>query len=169
LPVLRTGKALCRLRSCPRLNRRLQRVAALFRLARLQLRQSREDFFAVLLRFYVKKNFADDAVGIDQKGVTCGKLGDAKIHDGIVHRRDFVLGVREQLEFQSFLGAELLVRIGVLHADAENRGVIALLLRQVALEVVGLDGASRREVFRMKIKYDPFAAEIVQTDRLGFL
>jgi hypothetical protein len=43
----------------------------------LELRQIGEDFGAVLFGVHVEIGLADDAGGIDEKGVACGKFGDA--------------------------------------------------------------------------------------------
>jgi hypothetical protein len=43
----------------------------------LELRQIREDFGAVFFGVHVKINSADDAIGINEKGVARGKFGDA--------------------------------------------------------------------------------------------
>ena len=123
----------------------------------------------MLLRFYVEIDFAHDAVWIDQKRVARGDLGDAEIHHRVIECGNFLLGVREQLEVQPFLGAELLVGIFVLHADANDYGVLLLVLRQVALEVVGFHRAPARKILRVEIEHHPLALEIVQANRLGLL
>ena len=43
----------------------------------LELRQIRKDFGAVIFGVYVEIGFADDAIGIDEKGMAGGKFGDA--------------------------------------------------------------------------------------------
>jgi len=53
--------------------------------------------------------FADDAVGIDEKGVARGKFPDAEIQKRIVGGRDLIICVRQEFEMQSFFRAKLLV------------------------------------------------------------
>ncbi len=43
----------------------------------LQLRKVGEDFGAVFFGVYLEIGFADDAGGVDEKGVTRGEFGDA--------------------------------------------------------------------------------------------
>jgi hypothetical protein len=43
----------------------------------LKLRKIGEDFGAVFFSVYAEIGFADDAGGIDEKGVAGGKFGDA--------------------------------------------------------------------------------------------
>ena len=90
----------------------------------------------MLLRLHVQKNFAHNAVRINHERVARRELGDAKVHHRVIQRGDFRLGVREQLEVQPFLGAELLVRVFVLHADAEDYCALLFVLCQIALKIV---------------------------------
>src|SRR5712664_4256763 len=76
---------------------------------RLELRQIVENFRAVLPGVDVEIVFADDAVGIDEKGVARGKFPDAEIQKRIVGGRDFIICVRQEFEMQSFFRAKLLV------------------------------------------------------------
>src|SRR5579859_7572050 len=97
------------------------------------------------------------------------ELGNAKIHYGVIERGNFRLGVREQLEAQAFLSAELLVGIFVLYADTNDDGVLLFVLCQVALEVMGFDCASAGKIFRVEIEHYPLALKIVKANRLGLL
>jgi len=120
----------------------------------------------MLRRLHIEIDLADDAVWIDKKRVACGDLDDSEIHHRVIERRNFLLGIGEKLETQSFLGAELLVGILVLHADANDYSMFLLVLRQVALEVVGFHRASAREILGIEIQHHPLTLEIVQADRL---
>ena len=72
--------------------------------------------------------------------------------------------IREQFEVQSFLGAELLMGVRRIDADAENHGVFLLVLRQVALEIVGFFRAAAGEILGVEVQHHPLAAIIVQID-----
>lgn len=123
----------------------------------------------MLLRFYFEKNFAHDAIWIDEESMASGEFCDAKIHDGVIHGGNFLLGVREQLEVQAFLGAKPLVGIFILHADTDDDGVPLFVQRKVALEVVRLNCAAAGEVLGVKVEDHPLAFEIMEADRLGLL
>jgi hypothetical protein len=95
----------------------------------LELRQCGQHFFAVVRGLYIEPDFFDVSLRIDQKSVTSGKLCDAHVHHRIVLRRNIALCVGKQLEAQAFFRAELLVRIFVLHADADDHSVLRFILR----------------------------------------
>ena len=56
---------------------------------------------------------------------------------------DLVVGVGQQLEAEGVLGAPGPVALDGVEADAEDDGVVGVVLGQVALEVVRFDGAAR--------------------------
>src|SRR4051794_40649781 len=72
--------------------------------------------------------------------------------------------IGEDLEAESFFRAEAFVRIDVVFADADDDGVLRLVLRQVALEVVRFERATRGEVLRVEVEDDPLALELVERD-----
>ncbi len=73
----------------------------------------------------------------------------------LVHH--LVIRIRQQVEGQAVLGAELLVAVGRVHAHAQNHGVLGLELGQIVLEVVGLDGAARGHVLGIEVEHHPLA------------
>src|SRR6266702_2888873 len=105
-------------------------------------------FFGV----HVEISFADEAFGVDEKGMARGKFGDAKIHERMVSGRDLMVCVREQPETQTFFRAKLLFK-----------------LPEVALKIVRFLGATTGEILGVEIEHDPFAAKIVQAERFAIL
>src|SRR5271157_2146469 len=138
----------------------LSRLAGLL----LQLCESSENFFTVLVGIHIGIDFGDLALGIDDEGVTGSELDQAEICERAVLLGDLVVGVRKQLEVQALLGAELLVRVDAVNADAQYHGVPVLILLLVALEVVRFNGAAAGHVFGIEVKDQPFALELVETD-----
>jgi len=151
----------------PRLHSRsiIQEAARLFAL--LQIRQRRQHFLAVRIRFHLRINLPDHALGIDQERI-------ARRHHPVRRQRTvvadhFFTRVGQELERQAFLGAELLVRIDIIGADAYDGGFLRRVLIQIALEVVGFDGAALRHVFRIKVEDHPLTAELLQADGFALL
>src|SRR6266705_4843131 len=122
-------------------------------------------FFGV----HVEISFADEAFGVDKKGMARGKFGDAKIHERIVSGRDLMVCVREQPEAETFFRAKLLVGGFVLHAYTEDDRIFLFILAEVALKIVRLLGAAAGEILGIEIEHDPFAAKIVQAERFAIL
>src|SRR5262249_11792282 len=75
----------------------------------------------------------------------------------------------QQFEIQPLLCAEILMRLRIIHADAEYHGSGLFILRQIALEVASLNGTARREILRVKIEHHPFASIILETDILALI
>ena len=112
-------------------------------------------------------NLTNDTLWIDDKGI-------AGSHHTVPGERtvfgdDLLIGVGQQLEGQALLGAELLMRIGGVGADAQDGGLFGLILSQVALEIVGFDGAALSHVLRVEIQDHPLTFEILQVDGFAFL
>ena len=84
----------------------------------LKLRQIGEDFGAVFFGVDAEIGFANDAGGIDEKGVAGGKFGDAEIDERVVGRRNCIFRVGKQFEAEAFLGAEFLMGRFVLNAHS---------------------------------------------------
>src|ERR1017187_4674532 len=86
----------------------------------LQLRQGGQHLFAVLVDVGVQIgiDLHDLSFGTDDEGGPLGILDQTHVGQRTVLLGNLVIGVRQQLEGQSFLGAELLVRFGVVNADA---------------------------------------------------
>src|SRR5262249_19113590 len=74
-----------------------------------------------------------------------------------------------QLEAEAFLRAEVLVRLRGVHADSDDDGVGRLVLRQVALEVMGFERAAGGEVLRIEVQNDPLPAKVLELRGLAFL
>src|SRR6266571_3032814 len=89
----------------------------------LEFGQISQHFGTVLCRVHVEIGFANDTVRIDEKRVARGKFRDPQIHQRIVAGGHLMFRIREQLEAETFLGAKLLVRSLILHADSEDDGV----------------------------------------------
>jgi hypothetical protein len=82
---------------------------------------------------------------------------------------DLMFRIGKQAEGQSFLGAELLVAIGSVHAHAEYNGVLSVIHGLIALEVVGFDGAAGGHVFGVEVEHHPFAAKSIQRNLRAIL
>ena len=104
----------------------------------------------------------DFAFRINDKGVSRGEFAPFVIHHRTVLGRDLPVRVGEQFEVESFLRAKILVRLGRVHAHAENYRSGVFIFCQVALEIARLHGAAAGKIFRVKIEHDPFAAIILQ-------
>src|SRR5882724_33287 len=93
----------------------------------------------------------------------------------MLHDRDSVfvddrmLRISQQLEVQAFLGAEFFVRIHGIKADAENDSLLLLILVDVSLEIVGLNGASAGEILGVEVKHNPLAFKLVERNLRAFL
>ena len=112
----------------------------------------------------------DFAVGGDEEGFAVGKLHDAVVLDGnTVLVDDFVVGVGKELEAEGVFRAPGLVAFDGVEADAEDDGVQGVILRHVALEAMGLDGAACGLVLRVEVEDDPFALVVGEADGFVFL
>src|ERR1700685_1857285 len=111
-------------------------------LCRLQLLQIGQDFLAVPLRPDLEINLSDHARGIDQECVPCRQRHSVIFHDRAVLLHHGVSRIGEQLEIQALFGAKALMRIHVVHADADDCRILLRVLIDVALEIVSFDGAS---------------------------
>ena len=79
------------------------------------------------------------------------KFGYAEIDQRIVAGGKFVMRVGEQLEAETFGGAELLMSPFVLHADAEDDRVFLLVKCDVLLEIARFLGAAAGEILGIEI------------------
>jgi hypothetical protein len=112
----------------------------------------------------------DLAVGGDQEGLAVGELHDAVVFDGdAIGVNDFVVGIGEELEAEGVLRTPGLVAFDGVEADAEDDGVGSVILGEVALEVVGFDGAAGGLVLGVEVEDDPLALVVGEADRLVFL
>ena len=115
-------------------------------------------------------NLNDLAVGRDEEGVAGGELHVTVGHDGnTVEVDDFMVGVGEHLEVEGVLGAPFFVARDGVEADAENDGIESVVLIEVALEVVSLDGASLGLILGIEVENDPLTLEVAEADGLVFL
>src|SRR5690348_2084723 len=114
----------------------------------------------MLDRFYARVYLRGYFFRIDQEGVPRRDCRALVLHGRPVLSRDLCVWIGEQSEGKAFLGTEILVRLRAVYADAENHHAGLLVFREVALEVPCLERAPAREIFRVKIKHDPFAAII---------
>ena len=78
-------------------------------------------------------------------------------------------GVGGQFESEPLLCAEVLVAAGRIDADAYDDGVVFVVEGEIALEVVGFDGAAGGVVFRIEVEHHPLAFEIMQADAAAVL
>src|SRR5262249_13390931 len=81
-----------------------------------------------------------------------------------VLRRNFSARVGQEFEGQSFFRAKFLVRIGAVHAYAKNYCSGLVVLGEVSLKIMRLEGATAGHVLWIKIENDPFALEVLETD-----
>src|ERR1700691_2399847 len=61
------------------------------------------------------------------------------------------------------------MRIHVIHTDAQDHSILLRIFVDVALKVVGFDGAARREILGVKIKDHPLALELIKRNLSPFL
>ena len=92
-----------------------------------------------------------------------------RIGQQTIFTRHFVVSVGEQFEVQAFFRAELLMRIGTVHADSEYDRVVFFVLFLIPLKVMRLNGAAVGEILRIEIKHHPAAAVVFEVDGLAFL
>jgi hypothetical protein len=129
-----------------------------------------QDVGAVNVGIDLLPDLDDLAFGGDEEGVAGGELHLATGHDGdAVGIDDFVVGVGEHLEVEGVLGAPGFVALDGIEADAEDDGVEGVVLIEVTLEVVGLDGATLGLVLGVEVEDDPLAFEVGEADGLVFL
>ena len=69
-------------------------------------------------RVYAQECFRDLPSRVDQESISRGELHDSEVGQRSVGGGDFVIRIGEQLETESFLGAELLVRVDGVEAHA---------------------------------------------------
>ena len=82
---------------------------------------------------------------------------------------NLMVGIGEQLEGKRILGAESFVALDGIEGDAEDDGIERIVFGQIALEVVGLDGAAAGHVLGVEVKDDPLALELRERNRRVFL
>jgi hypothetical protein len=112
----------------------------------------------------------DLAVRGDEEGFAVGELGNAVVFDGDTVGVDhFVVGVGEELEAEGVLRAPGFVAFDGVKADAEDDRVGGVILGDVALEVVGFDGAAGGLVLGVEVEDDPLALVVGEADGLVFL
>src|ERR1039457_3757046 len=124
-------------------------------------RQRGEHFLAVFGGTDAGPDLGDLARRVDQEGIARSHAAGAQ-RPVLVHH--FLIRIGEQLERQALFGAELLVAIGGIHADADDDGVLLLVLRQVLLKVVRFNGAALRHVFRVEVQHHPLSTKLLQAD-----
>ncbi len=86
-----------------------------------------------------------------------------------IRAHDFVVGVGQQMECESILGAELLVAVDRVNADAQDHGILGIELRQRVLELVRLNGAAGGHVLGIEVEDHPLAAIAIERDLLADL
>jgi hypothetical protein len=110
------------------------------------------------------------ALGGDEEGFAVGELRNAEVFDGdAVGIDDFVVWVGEELEAEGIFRAPGLVAFDGVEADAEDDRVGGVILGDVALEVVSLDGAAGGLVLGVEVEDDPLALVVGEADGLVFL
>ena len=114
-------------------------------------------------------DLGDLAVGIDQESIPGGEFCDSEISQRYIGGSDFVIGIRQQFEIETFLGTELFVGIDAIEAHAQNDRIALGVFSLIDLEIVGFAGATGRLVFRIEVQHHPFAAVVAQTDWCAFL
>ena len=98
-----------------------------------------------------------DAAGVFVRGLFGGAVGEA----------EFVIGVAEEREGEVELlreGGVLLLRV---EADAEDDGVLCVVLRDEVPEPGTLDRSAGCVGLRIKPEHDLFAAQVAQADRVA--
>jgi hypothetical protein len=112
----------------------------------------------------------DLAVGGDEECLAAGVL-----HLFVGHKRDtvglddLVVRVGKELEAEGILRAPGLMVFDGVDADTEDDCVQGVILRHVALEAVGLEGAAGGLVLGVEVEDDPLAFVVGEADGLVFL
>src|SRR5258707_381824 len=119
-----------------------------------------QNFVAVLRGIYAVVDLCDLSIWIDDKGVTGGEFRYAQVGERSVDLGNFVVRVSQQFEIEPFFGAETLVGVDVVHANAQHYRVVLGILGGVGLEVMGLAGAARGLIFGVEVEHGPLAALI---------
>ena len=113
----------------------------------------------------------DDLAGRgDEVGLAAGELHGAHAVDGdAILVDDFMVGIGEEFEAEGIFGAPGFVSFHGVEGDAEDDGVGGVVLGLVALEVMGLDGATLGLVLGVEVEDDPLALVVGEGDGLVFL
>jgi hypothetical protein len=90
------------------------------------------------------------------------KLRYSEIHDRIILRGNFLLGVRQQLEAQPLFRAEILVRTHIIGADPDDLDVCPIEVGLPCRKRFPLHGATRGVVLGIEIHDEPVARVIAQ-------
>ena len=102
---------------------------------------------------------------IDEESMPRGKLYHSKIRKRSVGAAHLTVAISQQLEVQSFFGAELFMRVHAVHTYAENHGVPFGVLRMICLKVVRFPRASRSLILGVRESIDLAPAVILQVSQ----
>jgi len=115
-------------------------------------------------------DLGDFSGGCNEKSIAGSELVIATSGKGhAVGVDDFVVGVGEQFEGERIFGAEGFVAFDGVERDTEYDSVECVVLGQVALEVMGLNGAAAGHVFGIKVEDNPFSLVLRERYRSVFL
>ena len=129
-----------------------------------------EDVVAVGVRVDAGPDLDHFSGGRDEEGVAAGELHVAVRGDrNTIGIDDLVIRVSKQFEGERVLGAERLVALDRIERDAEDDRAERVVLGQITLEVMRLDGAALSEILGIEVQNDPFASEIVKAYRRAIL
>jgi hypothetical protein len=120
-------------------------------------------------RINARKYLRDFSGWINEEGVSGRKLHHSKVGQRPVGSRDFVVRIGQQPETESFLCAELLVRVHAVKAYSHDDCVALGVLRLVHLELVGFARSTRSLIFRIEIEDDPLSPVVLEPDGTAIL
>ena len=114
------------------------------------------------------------ALFIDDKGRTAdphiGFAHELALAPGTVLLAQLGLGIRQQIDLEPVFGDEFLVLRDCVLANAEDDGIDGGKIIDQRGKLVGLDGAARRVILGIEVKYDVLFAEILfQADAIAVL
>ena len=134
-----------------------------------QFVQRSDYFLAVLVRIHRRIRTNDLSSGINYERVARRKFDGSHIVERTVGSGHLMFSVRQQFEVQTFLCAELFVRVDAVNADTQDNRIPLAELRLVFLKIVRLDCAAGRHVLWIKVENHPLALVVCQTDRVAIL
>src|SRR5580704_9380890 len=135
----------------------------------LQRIQFRQHFGAMATWIDARVRLRNLPGGINEEGISRRELHHSKVGQRSVGSRHFVVRIGQQLETESFLCAELLVRVHAVKAHSHDDCVALGVLGLVHLELVGFARSTRSLIFRIEIEDNPLSPVVLQPDGTAVL
>src|SRR5580693_1187988 len=107
--------------------------------------------------------------GINEEGMPRRELYYSQVGKRAINAAHLAVAIGQQLEVQSFFGAELFMRVYAVYIHAQHYRVALGILRLIRLKVVRFARAAGSLILGIKIEHHPAAAVILQADESAFL